>query len=86
MSGFLRVFDPLDLEIMDRVFEAVWARVEAMSSHENHTDDELRETVRKLVGTCAANGKVEFDPLYEKVCRSLPDVVAIRGWNVELRD
>ena len=24
-----RVFDPLDLEIIDRVYEAAWARVEA---------------------------------------------------------
>ena len=73
MSGFTRVFDALDLEIMDRVYEVVWAQVEARKSPDAQPDDELKETLRKLVMTCAANGKVEFDSLYDKVWAGLSE-------------
>jgi hypothetical protein len=74
MSAFTRVFDPLDLEIMDRVYEAVWAQVEARKpSPDAQPDGELKETLRKLIMACAANGKVEFDSLYDKVEATLPE-------------
>ena len=83
MSAFTRVFDPLDLEIMDRVYEAVWAQVEARKwSPDAQQDDELKETLRKLIMTCAANGKVDFDPLYEKVWASLPGYWGSGRWGV----
>jgi hypothetical protein len=72
LSAFKRVFDPLDLEIIDRVYEAAWAQIEARKlSFDGETDDELKETLRKRVMTCAANGKIEFDTLYDKVWASL---------------
>jgi hypothetical protein len=79
MSAFTHIFDPLDLEIMDRVYEAAWAQVEARKfSPHAQPDDELKETLRKLVTTCAANGKIEFDTLYDKVCAALPEYVGLR--------
>jgi hypothetical protein len=59
-------FDPLDLEIIDRVYEAAWAQVEARRPFSN-TDSERREALRKYVMACAAEGKIEFDALYERV-------------------
>jgi hypothetical protein len=74
MSSFARVFDPLDLEIIDRVFQAAWARVEAEPSlHDGRTDDELKEMLRKRVMICAATGKLDFDTLYDKVAGSLSE-------------
>jgi len=52
------VFDPLDLEIIDRVYEAAWARVEARNPFRNvDSDGERREALRKFVMTCAAEGR-----------------------------
>jgi hypothetical protein len=46
------VFDPLDLEIIDRVYEAAWARVEARNPFRNvDSDGERREALRKFVMT-----------------------------------
>ena len=70
MSSYPRVFDPLDLEIIDRVYEAACARFEAKMPP-SRPRDELRESLRKRVTTCAASGNVDFDSLYEQVCVSL---------------
>ena len=76
MSSFARVFDPLDLEIIDRVVEAVWVRIEAQSSlRDGRTDDELKEMLRKQVMICAASGKVDFDALYDKVAASMSEAL-----------
>jgi hypothetical protein len=79
MRAFTRVFAPLDLEIMDRVYEAAWAQVEARrSSPADQRDDELKETLRKLVATCAANGKIDFDTLYDKVWTAMAESLGLR--------
>jgi hypothetical protein len=76
MSSFARVFDPLDLEIIDRVVEAVWVRIEAQSSlRDGRTDDELKEMLLKQVMICAASGKVDFDALYDKVAASMSEAL-----------
>jgi len=70
MKYFPHVFDPLDLEIIDRVYEAACARYEAQMPP-SRPKDKLRESLRKRVMTCAASGNVDFDSLYEQVCASL---------------
>jgi hypothetical protein len=55
MSYRPRTFDPLDLEIIDRVYEAACARFEARMPPSRPTD-ELRKSLRKRVMTCAALG------------------------------
>jgi hypothetical protein len=76
MSSFARVFDPLDLEIIDRVVEAVWVRIEAQSSlRDGRTYDELKEMLLKQVMICAASGKVDFDALYDKVAASMSEAL-----------
>jgi hypothetical protein len=68
MGSRPRAFDPLDLEIIDRVYEAAWAQVEARSPFRNpDSDGERREALRKYVISCAIEGKIEFDALYERV-------------------
>lgn len=63
-----RVFDPLDLEIIDKVYEAAWAQIESRDLGRDMTlDQELRETLRKQVFACASSGRVDFDTLYESV-------------------
>jgi hypothetical protein len=67
-----RVFDPLDLEIIDRVYEAAWAQVEARDPKRDTTkDDDRQEALRKLVFACAGSGRVDFDRLCETVIASL---------------
>ena len=67
-----RVFDPLDLEIVDRVYEAAWAQVEARETNRDREQDgERQEALRKRIFACAYPGRVDFDILYESVIASL---------------
>jgi hypothetical protein len=55
-------FDPLDLEIIDHVFEAAWAQIEARRPFRNpESDAERREALRKYVMNCAAEDKIDFE-------------------------
>ena len=42
-----RAFDPLDLEIIDRVYEAAWARVETDIFRDIAKDDERKTALRQ---------------------------------------
>ena len=67
-----RVFDPLDLEIIDRVYEAAWARVEARDPGRNREQDgDRQEALRRRIFTCAYPGRVDFDSLCERAIASL---------------
>ena len=46
-------------------------QVEARRPFSN-TDSERREALRKYVMACAAEGKIEFDALYERVVAHMP--------------
>jgi hypothetical protein len=68
-----RVFDPLDLEIMDRVFEAAWARVEAQEPlRDTVRDAERQEELRKIIFALAGTGHVDFDNLCDRVMANMP--------------
>jgi hypothetical protein len=61
-------FDPLDLEIIDRVYEAGLAQLEAREPFRDiGLDEEKQETLRKRVFELAGSHRVEFDDLYEKL-------------------
>jgi hypothetical protein len=63
-----RAFDPLDLEIIDRVFEATWAQIEAREPHRNiQRDPERQQKLRLHVFALAARGPRDFDTLRERV-------------------
>ena len=68
-------FDPLDLEIIDRVYEAAWAQVEARDpSRDRQKDGERQEALKKLVFALAGSGHVDFDRLLDRVLASVPEL------------
>ena len=70
MNAFSHVFDPLDLTIIDRVYETALAELEARNSpHDAERDKELKDALRKRVMICAGIGQFDFDTLYERVVR-----------------
>jgi hypothetical protein len=68
-----RALQPLDLEIMDRVYEAAWAALEASDPFRDRAQDDKRaEELRKLVMVSADIGKVDFDTLCGRVMANMP--------------
>jgi hypothetical protein len=53
MDSFKRTFDPLDLEIIDRVYEVAWAYVEAREPDRNTARDGERQ---KAAWPCSPHG------------------------------
>ena len=69
-----RVFDPLDLQIIDLVYAAAWAQLEARDPFRDITKDPKRqEVLRKKVFAVATPGAIEFDDLLDKVLAILPE-------------
>src|SRR5262245_58488013 len=58
-----RAFDPLDLEIIDRAYEAAWAQVEADIFRDIAKDDERKTALRQWVFILAGSHPVDFDTL-----------------------
>ena len=72
--GHPRIFDPLDLEIIDRVCEAAWAQLEARDPfRDREQDEERREALCKLVMDQTGTDRIEFDTLCEKVLANMPE-------------
>jgi hypothetical protein len=66
-----RAFDPLDLEIIDRVYEAAWAQIEAREcDRDTGRDSERQQMLREYIFAVAGMGPVEFDALYERVLQT----------------
>jgi hypothetical protein len=71
----LRVFDPPNLEIIDRVCEAAWAQLEARDPlRDIEQDEERREALCKLVMDQTGTDRIEFDTLCEKVLANMPEM------------
>ena len=68
-----RSFQPLELEIIDYVYEAAWAQLEARDPFRDRHHDWIRQAVlRKQIIDNAGISKIEFDTLYEKVLGDMP--------------
>ena len=68
-----QAFGPLDLEIIDRVYEAAWAQLEAREPfRDREKDGERGEALRKLVFAFARSGKIDFDALCDQVLAYMP--------------
>ena len=64
-------FDPLDLEIIDRVYEAAWARLLAQNPIEDENEEAARQkNLRQRLFALSHPGRVEFDALYDEVLSS----------------
>src|SRR5262245_34770104 len=77
MGSFKRVraFDPLDLEIIGRVYDAAWARVETDIFRDAAKDEERRMALRQWAFVLAGNHPVDFDTLFQKL-----DTIIPRPW------
>ena len=65
-------YDPLDLEILDRVYEAARAQVEARNLYRSPGPDGRREeALRKVVFSVAGTHPVDFDTICDQVVASL---------------
>ena len=68
------VFDPLDLQIIDLVYQAAWAGFIARDPYRDTRKDEDRQALlRKKVFAAATPGEVEFDTLLDRVLASIPE-------------
>ena len=69
--SFKSVFDPLDLEIMDRVYEVVWVHAQAHEPSRNAASDVGRQKAlrRKIFGVARilGPGHIDFDTLLDMV-------------------
>jgi hypothetical protein len=69
-----QVFGPLDLKIIDRVYDAAWAELEEREPfRDRERDEERRDELRKLIMDNTGTGQVEFDALYERVMANMPE-------------
>jgi hypothetical protein len=72
MDNHPRAFHPLDLEIMDRVYEG--AALEARDPfRDTDKDGERQESLRKLVFDDTGTGRVDFDILCDRVLANMPE-------------
>lgn len=62
-----RGFHPLDLEIMDLVYEAAWAQIEAHQPFRDRNEDRERQDALRKQLFALATPPVDFDTLYDKV-------------------
>jgi hypothetical protein len=63
-----RIYDPLDLEILDHIYEVAWARFEATAPRRDLARDAQRkDALRKLVLALASSHPVDFDELLDKL-------------------
>jgi hypothetical protein len=68
MGSYKRVFDPLDLEVIDLVYKAALVQLAARDPLSDPIKElERQEALKKLVFAVAQPGSVEFDHLLDKV-------------------
>ena len=63
-------FDPLDLEIIDHVYEAAWLAFTARHPVSDGDEADRQTNLRQRIFALAHPGRVDFDALYEKVLSS----------------
>jgi hypothetical protein len=67
-----QVFDPLDLELIDRVYEVAWEEVKTRDLfRDQNQDEERKQALRKMIFSLAPPGHVDFDALCELVLRNI---------------
>jgi hypothetical protein len=67
-----RVFQPYELEIIDRVYEAAWARLNARHPFRKaQWDEERQEALRKIIMDQTGTDRVQYSALGEKVLSNL---------------
>src|SRR5262245_2642311 len=68
-----QVFGPLDLEIIDRVYDAAWAELEPRQPfRDRERDDARRDELRPRIMDSTGTSRVECDALYARVLANMP--------------
>ena len=75
MDSFKNAFDPLDLEIMDRVYEVAWAHIQAREFSRRVGSRTQKALRRKIFGIARVEGPghIDFDTLCEAVLATIPE-------------
>ncbi len=62
-------FDPLDLELLDRVYDlaCLYVEVDNLCGTAGEAPASVKETLRKQIFVLAGSGPVRFDPLCDEV-------------------
>jgi cytidylate kinase len=69
-----RAFDPLDLEILERAHEAVWAEIVTRSPHRDLSKDEdRRQELRQRIFATVFSGVSDAEAVRDKVLASMPE-------------
>ena len=69
-----RAFQPLDLEIIDRVYEAAWVQIEARDPFRDRSKDgERQDALRRRLFALVTPGWVDFDTLCGRVLVNMPE-------------
>jgi hypothetical protein len=69
MNAFSHMFDPLDLEIIDRVYEAALAQLVAQRKlRDREVNERVKDGLRKRVMACADAGQFDFDNVIRQSC------------------
>jgi hypothetical protein len=74
MMELRQAFDPLDLEIIEQVYAAARAYIEAhnLYTNEDQNDDE-EDALRKMIFAVAGAGPIHFDILCDTVMAALDE-------------
>jgi hypothetical protein len=76
-------FDPLDLEIIEQIYEAARAHIEADNLYMNQNwAEEEEDALRKMIFAVAGTGPIDFDTLCDRVMAALDEY---RHWARRVR-
>jgi hypothetical protein len=69
-----RLFDPFDLDILDRAYEAAWAKMVSRDPDRDVTKDERRRaSLLKRVFATVHYGATDPEAICDKVLASMPE-------------
>ena len=67
-------FRPIDLEIIDRVFEVAWETIKAQDLYRDvNKDEERKQRLRRMLFVFAKPNNVDFDQLCDQVLTNLTE-------------
>jgi hypothetical protein len=69
-------FDPLDLEIIDLVYEAACVHLASNHPHHGLAQEEWQLMLRKRLFALAEPGRVDFDALWERALGTMTEYMA----------
>jgi hypothetical protein len=73
-SQHARAFDPLELELIERAYDAAWAELAARAPQRDPAQDEERKlALRKCVDVAVQSGEMDVDALRNRALAHMPE-------------